>query len=72
MNYKEAVEYSLTVKWKITLCPSGKKCWCRIIEPEQEIKDDDGNEIYIIGSGCISKDYAEHIVKLHNDSLVKD
>lgn len=38
MNYKEAIEYSLKVKWKTTTCSSGEKCWCRIIEPEQEIK----------------------------------
>ena len=69
MNYKEAIEYSLTVKWKTTPCSIGEECWCRIIEPEQEIKDDDGNEIYIAGSGCVHKDYAEHIVKLHNASL---
>ena len=34
-----------------------------------DLKDDDGNEIYIAGSGCVPKDYAEHIVKLHNASL---
>ena len=39
------------------------------LTPEQEIKDDDGNDIYIAGSGCVPKDYAEHIVKLHNTSL---
>lgn len=69
MNYQEAIQHSLTVKWKTTLCQSGESCWCRIIEPEEEIKDDDGNEIYIIGSASVSKDYAEHIVKLHNASL---
>ena len=46
-----------------------RKCWCRLIEPEEEIKDDKGYEIYIAGSGCVPKIYAEHIVKLHNDSL---
>lgn len=69
MNYKEAIEHSLTVKWKTSPCSLGKDCWCRIIEPEQEIKDDDGNEIYIAGSGRVPKEYAEHIVKLHNASL---
>lgn len=71
MNYKEAVEYSLTVKWKAVVCQSGENCWCRIIEPEQKIVDDNGNEIYIASSGCIPKKYAEHIVKLHNESLMK-
>ena len=46
MNYKEAIEYSLTVKWKTTPCSSGEECWCRIIEPEQEIKDNAGNVSY--------------------------
>lgn len=69
MNYQEAKQHSLTVKWKTTPCQVGESCWCCIVEPEQEIKDDDGNEIYIVGSGSISKEYAEHIVKLHNDSL---
>jgi len=72
MNYKEAIEYSLTVRWKTTLCESqGDSCWCRIIEPEEEIKDDDDNEIYIASSGKIPKEYAEHIVKIHNESLNK-
>lgn len=69
MNYQEAIQHSLTVKWKTTPCHSGESCWCRVIKPEQEIKDNNGNEIYIAGSGCLHKDYAEHIVKLHNASL---
>lgn len=71
MNYAEATEYSLTVKWKTTICPNGEDCWCRIIEPELEIKDDDGNEIYIAASGCIDKIHAERIVKVHNYYLNK-
>lgn len=69
MDYQEAVLHSLKVKWKTSTCESGEECWCRIIEPEKEIKDDKGNEVYIAGSGSIPKDYAEHIVKLHNQSL---
>jgi len=69
LKYKEAQELSLKVKWKATPCQSGESCWCRVIEPELELKDDDGNEIYIAGSGCVPTIYAEHIVKLHNDSL---
>jgi hypothetical protein len=69
MNYKEAQEHSLHVEWKTTTCNAGNVCWCRIIEPVEEIKDDDGNEIYIAGSGCVPKEYAEHIVLLHNKSL---
>ena len=69
LSYEEAIQHSLTVKWKTTPCQSGESCWCRVIEPEEEIKDEDGNEIYIAGSGCVPKVYAEHIVKLHNESL---
>jgi len=69
MNYEEATEHSLKVRWKTETCSSGKKCWCRIISPEEELTDDQGNEIYIAGSGSVPKIYAEHIVKLHNESL---
>ncbi len=69
MTYKEAQELSMKVEWKTSTCNQGSECWCRIIEPKEEIKDKDGNEIYIAGSGCISESYAEHIVKLHNHSL---
>ena len=71
MNYQEAIQHSLKVKWKTTPCISGENCWCRIIEPEKEVKDDDGNEIYIAGSGCVLKEHAEHIVKLHNKHIFK-
>jgi len=69
LKYEEAQDLSLTVKWKTTPCESGESCWCRIIEPEKQLIDEKGNEIYIAGSGCVPTIYAEHIVKLHNDSL---
>lgn len=71
MNYDEATKYSMTVKWKTSTCSAGDKCWCRIIEPIEEIKDDDGEEIYIAASGCIPQQYAEHIVKIHNENISK-
>ena len=71
MNYEEASKYILTVKWKVSQCQQGEECWCRVIEPEKDITDDDGNEIYIAPSGTISKLHAEHIVNLHNKSLYK-
>lgn len=70
MNYKEAEEYLLTVRWKTSSCFQ-EDCWCKVIEPEEKIEDDHGNEIYIASAGSIPKIYAEHIVKLHNDSLQK-
>lgn len=69
MTYNEAQQYSLTVKWKTATCTQGEQCWCRAILPEEEILDKDGNEIIIVHDGAMSKEYAEHIVKLHNASL---
>jgi hypothetical protein len=69
MTYIEAEELSLTVEWKTTTCSEGSECWCRIITPTEPIVDNDGNEVYIAGSGAIPTIYAEHIVKLHNESL---
>lgn len=69
MNYEEAIQYSMTVRWKTSTCFTGEECWCRVIEPVTQIKDTDGNEIYIAADGCIPKEYAEHIVKLHNESI---
>lgn len=71
LTYKEAQELSMKVEWKTSTCISGEQCWCRIIEPKEEIKDSEGNEIDIVGSGCISTIHAEYIVKLHNESLNK-
>ncbi len=68
MNFEEAKKLSLEVEWKTTPCNSGEKCWCRIIEPVVPILyDDEIEEIYIVHSGSISEEYAEHIVKLHNE-----
>ncbi len=68
MTYKEARDLSLVVKWKTRECgtrPRGE-CWCMLIEPKKKIVDDNGEEIYIVGSGCISRQHAEHIVRIHN------
>ena len=69
LTYKEAQEKSLTVRWKVSFCPQGENCWCRIIEPEEKISDSDDNEIYIVGSGEMSRIYAEYLVDLHNKNL---
>ena len=69
MTYKESIKHSLTVRWKTETCTSGEKCWCRIISPETEILDNDGNEIYIAGSGVLDRIYAEYIVKIHNEHI---
>lgn len=66
MEHREALEYCNTIKWKLSTCTQGEECWCRIVEPVEEVKDSEGNEIYIIGSGSVMKESAEHIVKVHN------
>ena len=68
MTYQEAKKKSLEVRWKTSKCGQ-ENCWCLMIEPEHSIKDDDGEEIYIVGSGSISKEYAEYIVRLHNINI---
>lgn len=69
MTYDEAMLYPLTVPWKVSLCNQGESCWCRIIEPVEEIKDKDDNDIYIAASGCVPTVYAEYLVQLHNQHL---
>ena len=70
MTFQEATQKSLRVKWKVALCNQGEKCWCRMIVPEEPIEDKDGNEIIIASSGDVRKEYAEHIVRLHNEALL--
>jgi hypothetical protein len=69
MTYQEALEKSLNVRWKTKTCPSGPDCWCRLIVPEEEIVDSDGNDVYIAGSASLHYLHAEHIVQIHNESL---
>jgi hypothetical protein len=69
MTYKEAEIYSKKVKWKVDYCNTGKECWCRVISPIEEINTEDGDSIRIINSGALSKTYARHIVKLHNNYI---
>lgn len=75
MNFEEATDLSLKVRWKTTVCGSGEDCWCRLIVPENPIKyeyNGTEDEIYIVGSGALPKAYAEHIVKLHNAQVDAD
>ena len=69
MTYSEAEKHALTVKWKIGFCTQGESCWCRTVIPEEQITDNQGSDVCIIDSGCVSKQAAEHIVKIHNESL---
>lgn len=69
--YEEALIKAFNSEWKSSVCSQGEKCWCRIIEPLNKIEYNNGEEIYIVGDGAISKEFAEYIVKLHNDNLIK-
>lgn len=78
MNFKEAIEYSLTVPWKVQECFSGPECWYRKIVPVDPIPCDyinyNGTVLKdtldeIIGAATIDKVTAEYIVNLHNRSL---
>lgn len=68
--YEEALIKAFNSEWKSSVCSQGEECWCRIIEPLNKIEYDNGEEIYIVGSGSISKEFAEYIVKLHNNNLI--
>jgi hypothetical protein len=73
MNYEQTIKKTLTIEWRVGTCNSGEDCWCRTIFPKEDLIDDNGEEVYIVGYGSISKEFAEHIVELHNKSLaIKD
>lgn len=72
MTYQEAIEKSLSVKWEIGLCSQGKDCWCRTIKPVDPILFQDGEDLqeyYVVRSGEMNKETAEHFVKLHNEKI---
>jgi len=71
MTYEEAQQKALTVEWVASTCNQGESCWCRIIEPKIPIiYGRDNEEYYIAGSGSIPQFEAEHLVELHNKSLL--
>jgi hypothetical protein len=80
-NIDKAIEYSLTIPWKIDVCISGEECWCRLILPTEPIKythtysTGEKTEVdyeSIIGDGSVDKDTAEYLVKIHNDRIGKN
>lgn len=60
-NYAKEDEMNeiLSAKWSSECCGE-PNCWCEIITPENN-----KNKL-IIGPGVLSKEYARHIVDLHN------
>ena len=69
MTYQEAQQEALKVEWETGICPQGEECWCRNIRPKTPIIHDNDDTFYICNGGAIDKEIAEHIVKIHNDSL---
>jgi hypothetical protein len=56
----------LDVRWKTVICNAGEKCWCRCVVPEHPVVYDNGMEAFIVGSGELCKELAEHVTALHN------
>ena len=70
MTYQEAYDLALKSKWINKPCFVGEECWCNIITTETPIIfGEDNDEVQIVSSGAINKQIAEHIVKVHNQSL---
>ncbi len=72
MTYQEAIDKSLTVKWETGMCSQGEVCWCRTVKPVDPILFQDGEDLqeyYVVRSGEMNKETAEHFVKLHNEKL---
>lgn len=70
MTYTELFELVKDKPWKVTLCETGAECWCRLVTPENPIYDGD-EPLNLISWGAVSKDVAEHLVNLHNESLTE-
>lgn len=77
MTYEEAQQKLLTVRWKTKECTQSD-CWCSAVVPEEDIVYNNGIEgevddyVYIAGAGALTKELAEHIVKIHNESLERN
>jgi hypothetical protein len=74
MKYEEAIQKSLTVKWKIDTCSEGERCWCRVIKCDppimyKEREDSDEEEYWPVRAGEVGRDTVEHIVKIHNEAI---
>ena len=70
-EYKAAEKQLINTKWRIKMCSQGSDCWCRIIVPVTKVSYSVEEDMYVIGSGSVSKGIAAHIVKVHNESLEK-
>ena len=59
----------LVMPWEVESCHVGDDCWCRLIVPKEECFFDEATEAWVIPSGSLDTDTAEHIVELHNNHL---
>jgi hypothetical protein len=79
MTYKQAKQELYKRPWKAVTCSQGESCWCRIIETiepiEYQVNKSEEDEITfdliseVIPMGAIDSEFAEYVVKLHNESL---
>jgi hypothetical protein len=81
MTYKKAKQELYRRPWKAVTCSQGESCWCRIIETvepiEYQVNKSEEDEIRfdliseVVPMGAIDAEFAEYVVKLHNESLEK-
>lgn len=55
----------MNVPWETSLCSDGTTCWCRRIVTK-ELKEEDGNDYEITGTGEVSKVEAKMMIQRHN------
>lgn len=72
MTYQEAIEKAFTLKWELGTCEQGERCWCRTIEPVEQIMYQDHEDMepyFVVKSGQMLKEVAHYFVELHNQNL---
>ena len=69
MTHEEIKEKSFKLEWKVSDCHSGPDCWCKVIKLKEPLFDDEGYEYEVIRDASVNDEMAQHIVKLHNESL---
>ena len=70
LTFDQAHKKLMSTPWKIKVCNSGERCWCRMIIPVEKIIYNEIEEIYVIGDGSVDKATAEYIVELHNQKII--
>jgi|LakMenEpi03Aug12_release.lakeMendotaPanAssembly.Ray.scaffolds.fasta_scaffold652304_2 hypothetical protein len=70
MTYEETKLKLLTLPWKRVKCTQ-ETCWCAGITTEQPVEFED-DELYVVRTGSMYKEVADHIIKIHNETLIKN